>query len=486
MTDQLAARGTIQRALLSLIVFAGALSCGDAASTLTPKRPTVSDITVVANPENALSVLIALNATAADSVRVRYSDADSASVTPFYRLRGSASGKIAVFGLRPSTKYSVVVEAIGPGGTFTSATASVTTPALPPQIASLRLSGAGSSSPGYTLVVPVFSDTTADGFIVAFDETGDVRWYHRFPGEWPIEAKQQPNGNTTVYVGRSFGWQTSVGRYVELTPAGDIARTFAVANGYYTDPHEMLLGFNDTTLVAVHLLGYEIRSVDLSAVGGSPSAQLAVHTIERQSPGGSVDFRWSAGSMFSASDWPIPNRLAVDLDHPSSLGLDLDGNYVVSFQAMDEITKINATTGAIVWRFGGKNNQFRIDNDPLNGFSGQHDVQVLENGHLLLMDNHSRTPPVVSRAAEYSLDTRTMTASLVWELRPTPTIVSPIMGSVQRQSNGATLIGFGAAGRVLEVQHDGRISWDATLRGGSSASPISFYRAVRVRSLYGR
>jgi hypothetical protein len=174
----------------------------------------------------------------------------------------------------------------------------------------------------------------------------------------------------------------------------------------------------------------------------------------------------------------------VDLVHPSSLAIDRDGGYVVSFQGLDEITKIDSASGAIMWRLGGHHNQFQIVDDPLHGFLGQHNVEVLANGHLLMLDNHFRGSPAPARAVEYSLDTQTMMARMVWQYLPSGPVISPIMGSVQRLANGATLVGFGAAGRIDEVGSDGSVVWSATLRTDGVAGPLSFYRAVRLRSLY--
>jgi hypothetical protein len=58
------------------------------------------------------------------------------------------------------------------------------------------------------------------------------------------------------------------------------------------------------------------------------------------------------------------------------------------------------------------------------------------------------------------------------------------MGSAQRLSSGSTLVGFGAAGRVDEVQGDGAVVWSATLKSDAIAAPIPFYRAIRIASLY--
>ena len=60
------------------------------------------------------------------------------------------------------------------------------------------------------------ASATAVGYLVAFDSAGDIRWYHAFPGVWPIEAKQLRNGHISVYAGRSFGWQAADGQFREL------------------------------------------------------------------------------------------------------------------------------------------------------------------------------------------------------------------------------------------------------------------------------
>lgn len=205
---------------------------------------------------------------------------------------------------------------------------------------------------------------------------------------------------------------------------------------------------------------------------------VAGHTILRQSPLGATEFRWSAWDNFSVQDWvALPSNLAqltsVDFDHPNSLEIDRDGNYIVSFANLTEITKIDAVTGRILWRFGGRHNQFTISGEPLGGFGIQHDVRLLDNGDLLLYDNGTFHNPPQSRAVQYRLDTRLMTASLVWEYRHTPAVFTPFVGSVQRFRNGHTLVGFGAAGLMTEVTPDDRVVWEGRLTIPGRRSPCS-------------
>src|SRR5260370_23683122 len=159
----------------------------------------------------------------------------------------------------------------------------------------------------------------------------------------------------------------------------------------------------------------------------------------RQCVTGQVAFLWNAWDHFVLADWIEPTGVnpPLDFDRPNSLDFDLDGNYVASFRHMGEITKIDRRTGAIMWRLGGRNNQFTIVNDPLGGFSGQHSVRVLNNGNLLLYDNGLRHIPPESRAVEYHLDTGTRTATTGWQHGRVPAALSPVLGAAHRDPYGA-------------------------------------------------
>jgi hypothetical protein len=128
--------------------------------------------------------------------------------------------------------------------------------------------------------------------------------------------------------------------------------------------------------------------------------------------------------------------------HINSVDVDLDGNLVISARNLDEITKIDRKTGNIIWRFGGKNNQFSFVNDSI-GFSAQHSVSILPNGHVLAYDNGLFHKPNFSRAVEYRLDPNNKTAVLDWSYRNTPDIASVFWGNAQRLRNGNTFIGWG-------------------------------------------
>ena len=467
-----------------LTIALGAVACGPEAISDPASGPVIASAEASANPHNVLSARVILSVHDADSARVIYAAAGgTVQATPFTPVR-AGTDTITVLGLRPQTAYTLSVEAIGHSQPARAPDVSWTTGALPEILRSVRLAGSGAPSPGHTLVVPVFLGGQSDGYVVAFDQAGEISWYREIAGEgWAVEAKQQPNGNISVYVGRSYGWQPAGGRFIEFRPDGEPVRTFAAAAPYFTDPHELLMSFRDTVLEAVHLLAYDLQPYAAEETRDGRTA-LAVHRVLRQGPKGSIAFTWDAGAHFSTSDWPEA-AVPSDLVHPSSLDLDREGNYIVSLQAIDEIVKVDGQTGAVLWRLGGTRSDFTIEGDPLGGFRGQHSVRALANGNLLVLDNHPGPGGPLSRAVEYRLDPAAGKAELVWEFRPDPIIPSPIMGSVQRLANGNTVVGFGVAARVIEVGPDAAMRWDATLVSSDGPGPLQFYRAVRMASLYG-
>ena len=438
------------------------------------------------NPYNALSTIVSFTPTHADSARVVYgADGEPQLATPYYRMRDD-SARIATLGLRPNTSYYHFVEAVGSGISVVSDTLRLTTGDLPPLLRDVRLDVTGPAGNGYFLTPLTLFDTDTVAVAVAFDASGQIRWYRVFAEGVPAgETKHQPNGDFTIFLGSSQGWQPTYGRYVEFTPSGEVVQSYAASPPFYTDNHEILLSMLDNSVDAAHLFGYELRRVDLSSRGGPTDALVAGHLLLRQSATGQVQFFWNAWDHFVLADWIEPTGVnpPLDFDHPNSLDFDLDGNYIASFRHMGEITKIDRRTGELIWRLGGRNNQFAIVDDPLGGFSSQHSVRVLDNGNLLLYDNGLRHTPPESRAVEYRLDVSTRTATMVWQYRRVPAVFTPFLGSVQRFQNGNTLIAFSTADLIVQVDATGNEVWEGVLKvNGQNAGLI--FKALKIPSLY--
>jgi len=221
--------------------------------------------------------------------------------------------------------------------------------------------------------------------------------------------------------------------------------------GILTDNHDLQLLPNGHYL----MMGYEFRIMDLSSyhwfngngTPGSTTASVKCGIIQELDQNKNLVFSWYAADHYQFGDvqekWLSgPNN--VDWTHFNSLAMDSDGNILVSLRHFSEVTKINRTNGSIIWRMGGKQNQFTFINDPYNGFDGQHDARRIANGNVTLYDDGYNTIPFhPARGVEYSLNESTLTAQLVWSKIYSSNSFAVFLGNVQRLDNGNTVIGWG-------------------------------------------
>jgi hypothetical protein len=404
--------------------------------------------------------------------------------TPWYPVQPGPCS-ITVVGLKSETTYAHTVRiATVSSETLALPPVEATTPPLPRDISSFAMVVSGTAPRGYLL----FGGTL--GHVIAFDEKGTCRWYRQAATELSLSAhptqewKMQYDGSMTAFVGSSRGWEPERGEFVRFTPQGKTLARYSQASdptepgnpALYTDPHELQITRDDSGHESLHYLAYVLRPT------GAQGEPAAWHELLRTTPGGQVLFRWKAWEHILETDQveTLPGR---DVDHPNSLEIAPDGNYVVSFRNTNEVMKVDSRTGAVLWRFGGVHNQFRIEGDPWGGCYGQHSVRVLENGNLLLFDNGLRHEPPESRAVEYAIDAQARTATMVFQYRHTPPIFEPYVGSVQRlTTDGETIVAFALVGTVCGVDREGRLLWEAQVT--HYRTPAKAYRVRHVPSLY--
>ena len=275
-----------------------------------------------------------------------------------------------------------------------------------------------------------------------------------------IDFKRLPNGSLTYFRG---------GQYYEVDSLFNIVDSFYCGNGYSTDGHELRVLTNEHAL----LMSYDSQFVNMSLIvpGGNPNAIVIGLIIQEIDENKNVVFQWRSWDHIPITDAVDVNLTAAVIDyiHGNAIEQDHDGNLLISSRHLNEITKINRNTGAMIWRLGGRNNQFTFVNDTVP-FHYQHDIRRLENGNITMFDNGNFRTPFMSRALEYSLDEVNKVATLVWKFIRNPVIYGSFMGSVQRLKNGNTLIGWGGSGEqnvvrtaLTEVTPAGQIALEMTL-----------------------
>ncbi len=308
------------------------------------------------------------------------------------------------------------------------------------------------------------------------DNNGNPVFYWIVPDS-RRDFKVQETGVITMTVRSGFGG----GGYIGVDNTFTVVDTFFAPPGYMIDEHELLVLPNGHYLITA----MTERQVDMRQYvsGGNPNATVIdYHLIEMDGNDNPV-FIWRSDDpgnyeITDADERSVNLRgQTIDYLHTNSIGIDLDGNYLITPKIMNEVTKINKNTGEIMWRLGGKKNEFTYVD--LDGFVYmQHCIRVLPNGNYLIFDNGNyHTPHPYSRALEFKVDTVNMTATKVWEFRNTPNdYYAPYKGNIQQLPNGNRLISWGLENlpKLTEVRLDKSKAFEMNY-----VQPVQCYRVWR-------
>jgi hypothetical protein len=245
-------------------------------------------------------------------------------------------------------------------------------------------------------------------------------------------------------------------------------------NGYGPNGHDFTITPDGNAL----FFCVDTLVMDLSAYPGGDTATFVRADVIQEIDKETGELVWVWNAIEYLKPWESTlisfNSVFLDYAHSNALSLDTDGNVVIGTFNMAEVTKIHYPSGGVIWRMGGKKNQFTFTNDSV-GFGKHHHAVINENGHLTMFDNTR------NRALEYTIDTVNKTVTKVWErLNPTAA-VSSHYGSHQILPNGNHFISWGyvqtfnAHPVVSEVTPDGTVVFDIIKTSGAGG----YYRAYK-------
>jgi arylsulfate sulfotransferase len=325
---------------------------------------------------------------------------------------------------------------------FTSVLSAADSLGLPSDFPELVITQSGETSPG---VLIGYLGANAVDYYVILDQSGYPLFY----------SKTDKISYPEVMFNGLICQIASKGYYLK-DETFTIVDYYEMVGNYSADIHDFKVMPNGHAL----LIGTASVQMDMSKIvtGGRPAAQLTDNIIQEIDTNKNVVFEWHALDYIPITD-SFYNLTAQSIDyaHFNAVNIDpIDNHLLISFRTTGEITKVNRTTGEVIWRFGGKGNQFTFigeheENAPYY-FVGQHCIWRKTNGNLLFFDNGNlsgagTTPSdrTYSRVVEYKIDEVNKTAELVWEFRHTPDISTPSNGRVQTLSNGNVFIDWGSA-----------------------------------------
>jgi hypothetical protein len=333
-----------------------------------------------------------------------------------------------------------------------------------------------SAEPGLIFLAPYNAPKGQQPGALIADNTGEPVWERPLPyGTVATDLRVQTHRGRRVLT----WWEGQVvdghgvGHYVIADEHYRHLAHVQAGNRLHADLHEFLITHRGTAL----LTAYSIVPKDLTAVGGPADGTIQDAIIQEiELASGRVLFEWhSLDHLPLAESYYLPVYTPWDYIHINSIEVDRDENLLVCSRNAHSVYKINRRSGAIMWRLGGRYNQFDID--PQAAFAWQHDARRQPDGTLTLFDNEG--PPgggAQSRAVMIALDERARTATLLSEyLHPSP-LLATSQGSVQILPNGNVFVGWGAEPYVSEFSPAGEVVFDAQL----GVDYLS-YRAFRHR-----
>lgn len=436
--------------------------------------PTIREVSINSNTHNVVSAIVTVDLLDAVEIAIEYGiESTAMEMTPFMPVLESTT-TVPVLGLVAESSYTMRAIAISATGhRIKSEDFLYTTGSLPSNLPKLSLlTNDLESMDSYVMLGFASGNESSGYYALIINRTADVVWYREFSNP-VVDFQKQENGYYTVW----SSIDDSPSHFYELDMLGNITREFKASGDFSTGPHEIKVSKDEFCLFAI-----EMKEMDLRSVGGKSNAEVKNSILECHK-GTDPLFSWSPLAHLSITDAATDIELdkpQVNPWHGNAFEQDHDGNMLISLRNSDEVVKVDTQTGDVIWRLGGRQNQFVFVNDPLNGFSHQHGIRRLSNNNIILFDNGNLHSPQVSRAVEYKIDESAKIAELVWEYRHETTVYGFALGFAQRLENGNTLIHFGTGQRVTEVTPSGITHWEISI----DEPEVYAYRAFTINTLY--
>ncbi len=341
----------------------------------------------------------------------------------------------------------------------------VSRPDLQPPTVTVTKSS-GSQAPGDIFLAPYAGPGQYGPMIL--DGTGKLLWFKPIPlGERAADVRVQEYDGQTVLTWWQdplvSGGQRDAGVVIANSSYQDIAIVRA-GNGYQPDLHAFEITPQGTALFTV----YDAIRCNLSAYGGPADGAVADTLFQEiDLKTGLVRYEWHALDHVALANsyqpvgsggTPVSPWDYFHINAVSEHGEDLLVDSRNTWAAYD----VDAHTGQIAWRLGGKQSSFAMG--PGASPAWQHDAREEPDGTISFFDNGG-TPKVhsQSRVIVLALNKQAMTATLVSSfVHPTP-LLAASQGDFQPLAGGNWFVGWGQEPFFSEFSPAGQDLFDAHL-----------------------
>ena len=341
---------------------------------------------------------------------------------------------------------------------------------LPPDFPVIDITVCDEPADGKLFLANITPRMTAPAvcYMMILEKDGRPCFFRKMPGR-VVDFKVQPCGLL------SYAWTKPGPNFFHtMDNTYTAVDSYTTQDGYELDSHEFVMMANGHVLMIAD--DPEIMDMSQIVAGGDTAALVIGSVIQELDTSKNLVFQWRTRDFYDILDTVLDlTEKRIRYSHVNAIEVDHDGNIMISSRHQCEVTKIDRSTGQIIWRMGGKNNQFTLVGDT-QWFSWQHDIRRIDNGHVTIFDNGNQNDPQETRVVEYALDEENMIATRVWEYRNDPPIFAGAQGSAQRLPEGNTLIGWGNCRdvNISEVRPDGSVAFELIL-----PPKLNTYRAFK-------
>jgi hypothetical protein len=407
--------------------------------------------------------------------RKPFAEGERVSVHARVRIGDSTRKLSYQFGVSSEDAISSTPETIHPGSAA-DIQGFHSRPDLRPPVVRVTASSPA-TAPGDEFLAPYTGPGQAGPMIL--DQSGALAWFKPLPTN-----TSATNFRVQEYRGRPVltWWQGDISVHGFGTGEGivddstytEVARLKA-GNGHEADLHDFQLTPQGTALITA----YDPIRCDLSAVGGPADGAVTDGTLQEiDVKTGLVMYEWTSLDHVGLSEsyesaersspaWPY------DYFHINSISLDRDGSMLVSARNTWTVYRLEAASGQVSWRLGGRHSSFAETQQTRTAY--QHDPRELPDGAISIFDNGS-SPQVhsQSRAIVVDVNAQSATAALVGALTHAPGLVANSQGNMQALANGDWFVGWGQLPDFSEFGPAGNLLFDAHLPGRTQS-----YRSFR-------
>lgn len=373
------------------------------------------------------------------------------------RVAGTWRAILDVFAVAHPDRISSTPERVHPGGAAEEQRFRSRPDLRPPVVTVTANSPA--VAPGDAFVAPYGGPGQPGPMIL--DPAGGLLWFKPLP-----RYTSATNFQVQEYAGSRVltWWQGDIsvhgfgeGEDVIADGAYDEIAHVRAGNGHRSDLHDFQLTSQGTALVT----SYFPVLCNLSSVGGSSYAGVTDGVFQEiDVRTGLVMDEWTSLDHVALSEsYSSPRRsntqYPYDFFHINSLALDRDGSVLISARNTWSVYDLNAASGLIAWRLGGKHSSF-------TGVSGtrtawQHDPRELPDGSISVFDNGSSpTVHAQSRGIVVRVDPQSGTVTVLAQLTHQPALVAESQGNLQALANGDWFLGWGQEPFFSEVSATGQ------------------------------